>query len=301
MRIVFAFAALVAIAFQVGCSKPNTEIQAEAKPENSPSPLSIDELRERQFDTNLKYERPLQDGASFTAYLVSYRYSGLKLHAMVAVPKSDRPAGGFPVVIANHGYVPDPTKYGITREGIDSRPGDYYRSVPELYASRGFLVVMPDFRGHNASEGFAYINPQDDHSAGYYAEDVVALLAALDEIENTDRDNVFMWSHSMGGAVSMRVLLATDIIKASSFWATMSVDDVRPYFSELDGPLLIHHSVGDTSTDHLNSERLAEALRTIGHPHTFNSYDSEDHYFGAEMRELAADRDAEFFGTLLEK
>jgi hypothetical protein len=45
---------------------------------------------------------------------------------MVAVPNSAIPENGFPVVIANHGYVPDPARYGITAEGIDSRPGDYY-------------------------------------------------------------------------------------------------------------------------------------------------------------------------------
>lgn len=301
MRVLIVIATFVAIAWQAGCSQPAKEAHVAAVPANPPAPLSIGELREQHFDTSPKYERPLQDGASFTAYLVSYSHSGLLLHAMVAVPKTDRPASGFPVVIANHGYVPDPTKYGITREGIDSRPGDYYRSVPELYASRGFLVVMPDFRGHNNSDGFAYINPQDDNSAGYYAEDVVALMAALNEIENADRENVFMWSHSMGGAVSMRVLLATDLIRASSFWATMSVDDMRPYLRELDGPLLIHHATGDASTDHSNSERLAEALRTIDHPHTFNSYASDDHYFGSEMRELAADRDAELFRSLLQK
>lgn len=260
-----------------------------------PAPLTVAELRERKYATALAYVRALEEGPSFDAYLVSYTHSALTLYAMVAVPTATRPDAGYPVVIANHGYVPDPTKYGITSEGIDSRPGDYYRTVPELFASRGFLVVLPDYRGHNSSEGFDYINPQDDDSIGYYAEDVVALISALNDLDDIDPDKVFMWSHSMGGPASLRALLATDVVKASSFWATMNVDELRPHLGELDGPVMIHHSVGDASTDHANSERLAEALRLINHSSTLHSYDGSDHYFGEEIRELAADRDAAFF------
>ena len=287
--------ALATSALLMGCNGPDQPQPVQAEPSPKPAPLSIAQLRERQFDASLSYEGPLKDGPSFTAYLVSYAHSGLKLHAMVAVPKAESPEAGYPVVIANHGYVPDPRKYGITSEGIDSRPGDYYRSVPALYTSRGFLVVMPDFRGHNSSEGFEYINPQDEHSPGYYAEDVVALMSGLGSIDKADLNNVFMWSHSMGGPVSMRALSATDIIKASSFWSTMSVDDLQPYFAELDGPVMIQHSIGDQSTNYANSERLAEALGSIGHPHTYHSYEGADHYFGGSTRELAADRDADFF------
>lgn len=283
------------VAILQGCSEPVTETPSDLAIQDKPAPLTVDELREQNYDTSLVYSQALEDGQSFSAYLASYTHSGLKLYAMVAIPNAERPSDGYPVVIANHGYVPDPTKYGISSEGIDSRPGDYYRSVPELFASRGFLVVMPDYRGHNSSEGFEYIDPQDDNSVGYYAEDVVALMSALTDLDDIDPDRVFMWSHSMGGPVSLRALLATDVAKASSFWATMSVDELQPYLRELDGPAVIQHSIRDSSTDHSNSERLAEALRTIGHPYVFHSHDGDEHYFDEETRELAADRDADFF------
>lgn len=245
----------------------------------------------------LTYERALDDGASFSAYLVFYEHAGLKLHAMIAVPNSERPEAGFPVVVANHGYVPDPAKYGITAEGVDSRPGDYYRSVPELYASRGFLVVIPDYRGHNSSEGFEYVDGRE--SVSYYAEDVVALMSGLASVEHADLGNVFMWSHSMGGAVTMRVLLATDRVKAASFWSTMPLDDLSSKLGELAIPLLIQHSVNDQSTAFGNSEKLAEMLTGNGQSYTFHEYDSADHYFAGDMRELAADRDVAFFRSLL--
>lgn len=246
----------------------------------------------------LSYEGALDGGPSYTAYLISYRSDGLKLHAMVAVPASAVPENGYPVVIANHGYVPNPRKYGIAADGIDSRPGDYYRSVPELYASRGFLVVLPDYRGHNNSDGYEQIKDQNRGSIALYAADVIALMPHLGEIEHADADRVFMWSHSMGGSVSMRALLATDVIKASSFWATTDVEALSDRFGMVNGPVIIHHAKGDQSVSHSNAERLASRLSRIAHPHQFWSYDSEEHYFAGEFRELAADRDAELFLSL---
>jgi len=241
----------------------------------------------------LVYERALDNGPSFSAYLVSYESAGLRVHAMVAVPKTDMPDGGFPVVVANHGYVPDPTRYGISAEGIDSRPGDYYRSVPELYTSRGFLVILPDYRGHNSSEGFEFTQRED--AIEFYADDVVALMAGLDEIEAADMSRVFMWSHSMGGPVSMRALLDTDLVKGASFWATSSLADQEARLKGLRVPLMIQHGIGDESTAVENSREFRSGLETAGIEHVFHEYDTPDHYFTGELRECAADRDADFF------
>lgn len=250
-------------------------------------------------EPGLNFEHELPDGQSFTAYLVSYDSDGLKVHAMVAVPKIEAPAQGFPVVIANHGYVPDPRLYGIGADGVNSRPGDYYRSVPELYASRGFLTILPDFRGHNNSEGYEQIKSQDRGNmaaiVAAYGADVSALLPHLDEIDMLDLDRVFMWSHSMGGGVSMHALLDTDIVKASSFWATMSVTDMSGRFAALDGPVMIQHSNDDASTKSQNSRDLADALQAINHPVTLRLYVGAAHLFEGDIREIAADRDAKFF------
>ncbi len=286
---------LALIIITASCSNSSTDLPANILP----APLSIDELASYSVDSKLTFEHALQGGRSFTASVSSYEYGGLKLHTLIAVPRTERPAPGFPIVIANHGYVPEPPTYGITREGVNSRPGDYYRSIPELYTSRGFLVVMPDYRGHNSSTGFEFVDPQNDQSVAYYAEDVVALISAIDQIENADTENIFLWSHSMGGAVAMRAMLATDVVRSSTFWATMNVDDLFQYFDALEGPVMIHHSVDDESTYYHNSGRLAEALQAIGHPRTLHSYNGSDHLFVGKMRELAADRDVAFFRSTM--
>jgi hypothetical protein len=87
-------------------------------------------------------------------------------------------------LIANHGHHPEPPKYGITAEGKDWRPGDYYRRIPELFVAQGFMVVMPDFRGHNNSDGFEFTEGMLESS--YYSEDVLSLLAALDGLADED-------------------------------------------------------------------------------------------------------------------
>ena len=280
----------VAIVSLLACSD-RTETDRSAA--TLPPPMSVEALRAADFAVDLTYERALEDGASFTAYLVSYLHAGLKLHAMVAVPRSAMPDTGFPVVVANHGYVPDPRKYGITADGIDSRPGDYYRSVPELYASRGFMVVIPDYRGHNSSEGFEYVN--DAESIPYYAEDVVALLSGLADLDNADLDNVVLWSHSMGGPVSMRALLATDVIRAASFWSTMPMDGLFEDLGRVRIPVLLQHSEDDQSTPISNSERFMAALSSSGTAPVLHRYSGAAHYFEEAEREQAADRDAAFF------
>ncbi len=195
---------------------------AMAQPQTYEPLPSIDTLRARVFDARLVRERSLPDGPNFRAYLVGYSVAGLSLHAFVAVPVTPRPPGGYPVLLANHGTHPNPPRYGFTAAGVDSRPGDYCRAVPALYAAEGFLVVMPDYRGHNVSEGVEYT--AGTLSGAYYAEDVLALLGAIGDLPEADAGNVFLWGHSLGGEVGLRVLLATDRIRAASLWAPVCGD-----------------------------------------------------------------------------
>ena len=202
-----------------------------------PPPLSIDELRAETFDTRLEVVRPVKGGASFDAHLVSYISGGLKVHALIATPRGDKPPGGFPVLVANHGHHPDPPRYGITADGVDWRPGDYYRQIPELFTAMGFLVLMPDYRGHSNSEGLEYTEGMLESL--YCTEDVLALVAGLDDIEDADLRNVFMWGHSMGGEVTLRALLATDKVKGASLWSSVGGDiwDQAFYYSRYEDPL----------------------------------------------------------------
>lgn len=249
--------------------------------------------------SGLVVEHELDAGDGFRAYLVSYQSAGLKVHALIAEPTTKVPDGGFPVVIANHGYVPDPKRYGITADGRNSRPGDYYRSVPGLYTSRGFLVVMPDYRGHNDSEGYELIRDQGkgpmSRFVEQYAEDVLALMSCIDDLDNANPDKVVLWSHSMGGGVAMRVLLSSGLARAATFWATMPLDDLESRIDELQASMIIHHAAGDVATSVMNSQRLAADFERLGQPHVLHIYEGDDHFFEGSQRQMAADRDVDFF------
>jgi dipeptidyl aminopeptidase/acylaminoacyl peptidase len=164
----------------------------------------------------------LPSTASYSAYVIAFQNDGLTEYAMVAVPITPAPAAGYPVLVADHGFHPDPPRYGISATGVNSRPGDYYRSIPGLYAARGFMVVMPDYRGHSNSEGLAYT--KGFLASAYYTSDVLAVLAALPHIAQADTHNVFMWGHSMGGEVTLRALLATGQVRAASLWSAVGGD-----------------------------------------------------------------------------
>lgn len=201
-----------------------------------PPPVSIDVLRNAARDVTLSEVGESAAGVGYSVMLYHYVSAGLKIHAMVARPDVDAPEEGFPVVIFNHGHHPEPPKYGITADGKNHRPGDYYRSIPELFVARGYLVVVPDYRGHNNSEGFEFTEGMLE--SAYYTEDVLNLIAGLHDIEGINHDALFMMGHSMGGEVTLRTLLATDKIKAASMWSSVGGDiwDQAYYYSRYSEP-----------------------------------------------------------------
>jgi len=89
--------------------------------------------------------------ADLDRLLITYRNDGLKLSALIVKPK--RAARPLPVLIANHGFHPDPPRYGFVDSQQNERPGKYYGAIPRAFARRGFAVIMADYRGHNTSEG----------------------------------------------------------------------------------------------------------------------------------------------------
>ena len=181
--------------------------------------ISMKALQARQFHAALKLEKRLVQTESYRAMLMSYYSDGLKLFTLVNMPISDAPADGFPVLIFGHGFHPEPKKYGTnTQTGKDWRPGDYYRGIPESYAKQGFLVLTPDYRGHNKSEGFAYTRTKYLASS-YYAVDILHLIAALPSLKNSDLNNIYYLGHSLGGEVGLKVILASSKIKAASLWS----------------------------------------------------------------------------------
>ena len=184
--------------------------------------VSIQGLQQQSYEAELILEKDIGVNKKYQSSLMSYQSNNLKQFTLVNTPNSLQPEAGFPVLIFGHGFHPTPEKYGISnKSGLDSRPGDYYRGIPESYAAQGFLTLTPDYRGHNKSEGLEFTKTSY-LTTSYYASDVLHLLAALESLQNADLNNVFYMGHSMGGDVGLKALLASNNIKAASLWAPSS-------------------------------------------------------------------------------
>ncbi len=200
--------------------------QGDKKPkitsEKYAPPISIKGLQKRIYNAKLNFEKKLEGAEKWDADLWSYYSDSLKIYALINTPKTVAPESGFPILIFGHGFHPEPKKYGVSNStGKNWRPGDYYRGVPEGYTEKGFLTITPDYRGHNISEGFEFTQTSFLAST-YYAIDVLHLIAALPDLKNVDLNNIYYMGHSMGGDVGLKMLFATNKVKAASLWAGVS-------------------------------------------------------------------------------
>jgi dipeptidyl aminopeptidase/acylaminoacyl peptidase len=276
------------------------------------NPLSIEAVREREYvPSTIIVERKLSDEGSFRTDVVSYESDGLVVFALMKTPSGPAPRGGFPVLIVSHG--------AQNAQGYSTL--EYMGGTTDYFASRGFLVLKPDYRGYGESSnrggGWARV--------GYYAVDLLSLIAAVPTIRGADPRNVFVLGQGMGGDVALRALEATGAVRAASLWAPVAApmplglvyysrsrreaveSRIRslygadlPRLSTVDNlaflaaPLAIHHGTEDSLVPHEWSADLAALLEQAGRPHRFYSYEGGDHDLGSGYA-LALARDELFF------
>lgn len=175
-------------------------------------PLSIEALRQGEYPgSNLEIEQDLDPGSNYKRYIASYKSEGLKIFGLLTVPNSSPPQSGFPAIIFNHGYI-SPSVYRTTEK---------YIAYQDAFARNGYVTFKPDFRGHGNSEGKA--------SGGYgsndYTIDVLNALASVQKMPEVNAEKIGMWGHSMGGHITLEVMVVNDEVKAGVIWAGM----VAPY------------------------------------------------------------------------
>ncbi|MEN4012876.1 MAG: alpha/beta fold hydrolase [Bellilinea sp.] len=292
-------------------------------------PLTIESLRMISFPGSpITFEQRLENGANHERHLVSYQSEGLKIYALMTIPLGDPPPGGFPAIIFNHGYIP-PREYRTTER---------YVAYVNGFASRGYVVFRPDYRGHGNSEGEArgaYSNPD-------YTIDVLNALASVRAYPQVNPEKIGMWGHSMGGHLTLRSMVVSPHIRAGVIWAgvigsyedmmyrwratpvpTISAtsrrfarqlietygspeqnpsfwDSISPinFVSALSGPIQLHHAVEDSVVPVYFSERVYAAAQAAGMPVEFYTYAGDDHNI-ANAFSLAMQRSIDFFDRYL--
>lgn len=169
------------------------------------NPLSIDYLKARTFPgSDIKIEETLTPGSNYNRYIVSYYSDGLKIYALLTVPKTQKPTGGFPAIVFNHGYI-TPEKY--------TADGNYIAYVDAL-SKAGYVIFKPDYRGNGKSEG----TPGSEYFSQDYAIDDLNAIASIKKYKDVNSEGIGVWGHSLGGNLALKMLVISKDIKAVVIW-----------------------------------------------------------------------------------
>ncbi len=175
-------------------------------------PLTIVAMRGKSYPgSQLRIEQTLPPGSDFHRYIVSYSSDGLKQYGLLTVPTGTKPAGGFPVILLNHGYIP-PAQYSTAES---------YASFVDVIAAAGYIVLKPDYRGNGSSDGIPvqpYVSPDD-------VTDSMNALASVKMYPDADPGKIGVFGHLMGGNISLHELVISKDIKAAELMAGVVGDE----------------------------------------------------------------------------
>ena len=274
-------------------------------------PISIQALRSRSYPGSaLSVVRTLPAGVNYSRQVVSYQSDGLKIFALLTVPRGASPAGGWPGIVFNHGYIP-PAEYRTTER---------YVAYQDAFARAGFVTLKSDYRGHGDSGGTA-LGGYDDPG---YTVDVLNAAASLKRDRRVNAERLGLWGHSMGGQLSLRAMLVDPSLKAASLWAgvvagydVLATDWNLPpgkrrtldalnrrylralspnaFLRELRGrPIQLHHGTADEEVPYSFQKALADDLRAAGQPALAYRYAGDNHNLSRNLG-TALNRSVAFF------
>ncbi len=186
-------------------SQPKQNIN-QSLPSNSSSTnislITIPQLRQRSFPgSTITLEKKVASTESYDQYISYYQSDGLKIYALLTIPKGQKPTGGWPVIVWNHGAA-DPKKYGKTNDD----------QIGKTLTTKGYLTFQPSYRGYATSDG------DPNTPQGAVIDDLNA-IASIKKYPDANGQKIGVAGHSMGGAVTLFDLVIAKDLKAASILA----------------------------------------------------------------------------------
>lgn len=265
--------------------------------------VSVPALIDHEYDGRaLRRGRLIAEELGSRRYEVTYRSGPLLISGQLSVPRRE---GRHPLVVLAHGYE-DPARY-VSGAAL-SREQSYL-------ASRGYVVLLPDYRNHAGSDrdpGDAVARPLG------YPEDLVNAIEAVRraDLPYVDTSRIGLVGRSMGGGVALNALAARPgLVDAVALYAPVSSsaqdnydrwaarrDDLaarvqaaygapadnpefwreasaRTYFDRISVPVQVHHGTADPVCPVRWSRATVAALREAGQTVDYHEYPGEDHRF----------------------
>ncbi|HEY5903622.1 MAG TPA: alpha/beta fold hydrolase, partial [Anaerolineales bacterium] len=171
-------------------------------------PYTIEGLRQHAFQGGkITLLSEPEETKVYTRYRIAYPSDGLRITGILQIPREGKPP--FPVIILNHGF--------FARSVYHS--GDGTDRAAEYFNQRGYLTLSSDYRSWGNSD----IGPSLFYSG--LVTDVVNLVLAVPSIPQADPGRIGMWGHSMGGGVTMKVLMLKTPVRAAVLYSPVSADD----------------------------------------------------------------------------
>jgi dipeptidyl aminopeptidase/acylaminoacyl peptidase len=191
-----------------GGSQPTAATNTASSPPAETNPLFIDDIKKYKPQAgSITTERTVADATGYRTQVISFQSDGFKEYALESTPNGAPPAGGWPVVILCHGYIA-PDQYRTT--------GTDYASWIAAVTQAGFVVIKPDYRGHDQSQGVA----EGGHFSPVYTYDVLNLIASLkhDPLGGSiNPGRLALVGHSLGAHVALRAAVVSPDVKASAY------------------------------------------------------------------------------------
>jgi dipeptidyl aminopeptidase/acylaminoacyl peptidase len=278
--------------------------------------LTIESLAKREYGEGLLLGLGvLEETDTFTRRLVSYPSDGLTINGFVNIPEGEGP---FPVVIVLHGYI-NPSVYQVQT---------YTTRYADAFTKAGYLTIHPNYRNYPPSDV-----GENLFRVGF-AIDILNLVHIVEKqagepgiLETAQPGAIFLWGHSMGGGITLRVLTVGAPVNAAVLYGAMSGDErqnfeqiffalsegsrgieelavaqevmdvVSPinYLERIDTPISIHHGRSDDVVPLIWSLDLCEALEAFGKPVECFFYNGMPHTFWGNPDLLLFERSLEFF------